>query len=727
MEATYALLWLAAAFWTAGEPVERHLPLSREVSKKVTDRFGNRFVTVQVWLQKSQGEEPTRSRWVRDEYEEKRPLHIAGLAVDSRTIWMPDLDMERRFIARVAVQVSQDGEPLPAALLGTFLQTPGWMVKTEKPIPGVEPLEFVSWEHGPENLITLGATFGRGGPILTTSGGPRKYWHMGESSWTQVSIGVLLIDRELRPVGYTFSGYLGLEKAPDIWRGQEIAAGPILEFEAFDRMKELITQKAASWILTVRGFFRREEDLDDRQSRRFSPSYRRRNEFRNEFLASGYLVSPQRVLVNFGLERENAMRLERIIIHAGERKHPARFLGAFRHFRAFLVELEETTLPHPMDLSRKKPFELSQPLIAVAADLLTGRRRDHVNLNRITDFVQAYRGVVEPALQHFPRPGTLLLSVEDHSLLGVVLEVTRESDEGYRRSYSSSSGIDLRVLLPGELQEILDRSEFDSRLRPRPMEREKDMVWLGVDYQPITRELARSHQVEIATRGGEIGIIVLNVHKGSPAETIGLAVGDILLSLREEDEPEPFELSARSEYSREGAYLEMIEEDMPEDLQMEWLANAGPPWRSPRNFLNEKLTRIGEGCKVEFTYLRGGRESKVWLELTTAPQDFESSGKYKAEELGLTVKNLTYEVRSYYRLPEDAPGVVVAKVEPGSKAAIARVLPFEILVSVNGRFVRKIDDFRQILEETSKTRDTDRMLELKLERMGKSRILRILY
>jgi S1-C subfamily serine protease len=244
-----------------------------------------------------------------------------------------------------------------------------------------------------------------------------------------------------------------------------------------------------------------------------------------------------------------------------------------------------------------------------------------------------------------------------------------------------------------------------------------------VDFQPLNRELAKSHGVEIPTRGGVVGLIVLSVHPRSPASRLGLEGGDILLSLREEEDPEPIELAARGEFGREDSFDDGLPDDMPEGL--EGMSHNGPPWRSPRNSLTEKLTRIGEGRKVQLTYLRGGMEREAWITLEVAPPDFENSPKYKAEDLGLTVKDLTYEVRNHYRLKDDAPGVVVAKVEPGGKAAIAKVLPFEILISVNGQVVRTVDEFRRLLSGAGPPAPEERTLELKLERMGKSRLLRI--
>ncbi len=704
----------------AGEPAG----LEAGLAAKAIERWGPHLVTVEVWLQRSEGEDPTRSKWVKDEYAEKRPLEVAGLLVDPRTVWMPELDLERRFIPRVAIRAAGKA-PLPATLLGSFTRLAGWVVRTGEPIPGVEAIDFVPREGGVEGLLTIGAAFARGERVLTVTRAGGEYWRAGSSFWTQVRVGVLLIDKDLRPVGYSASGLVGLEDAPDLWRGKEIAAGPVLDFAAFDRSRQAVLDQTAPWAITVRGFFRHEEEEEGRRFRRFR-SYRPGGdgESRNDFLASGYVLGPKRVLVNYALDLDGAIRLERVVLRTAGGERPARFLGAFRDFRAFLIEPEGIELAGPLDLAPEGRFSISQPVIAVTADHQTSRRRDIVELNRISDFSVGYKGVVEPILQRFPRPGTLLLGAEDHAFLGAVVEVARETDDDeFHRYRSAQAGIDLRILRPAELRRLFleGQAAVDGRLAPRAAEREKDMVWLGIDFQPLNRDLARSHGVEIPTRGGELGLIVLAVHPSSPAAALGLAPGDILLSVKEEGE-EPIELRGRSEYGRED-FSEMIGEEVPEEAQEEFYSMAGPPWRSPRNFLNERLTRIGEGRKVELSWIRdSSKEMKGTVVLASAPPDFENAKKYKSEDLGLTVKDITYEVRAHYRLGEDAPGVVVGKVERGSKAAIAKVAPFEVLVSVNGKVIRTVDEFRRLIEESP----GERTLELKLERMGKSRLVRIL-
>jgi hypothetical protein len=54
------------------------------------------------------------------------------------------------------------------------------------------------------------------------------------------------------------------------------------------------------------------------------------------------------------------------------------------------------------------------------------------------------------------------------------------------------------------------------------------------------------------------------------------------------------------------------------------------------------------------------------FEIALGPRHYGSSPRYKFRTLGLTVRDLTYEVRRYFRCEPDAPGVIVSKIEPGA-------------------------------------------------------------
>ena len=65
------------------------------------------------------------------------------------------------------------------------------------------------------------------------------------------------------------------------------------------------------------------------------------------------------------------------------------------------------------------------------------------------------------------------------------------------------------------------------------------------------------------------------------------------------------------------------------------------------------LGEIGAGTSVKLTYLHEGQSVEKELVIEQAPPDLMAAAKYKNEKLGLTVKDLTYEVRAALRLTEN--------------------------------------------------------------------------
>jgi hypothetical protein len=115
----------------------------------------------------------------------------------------------------------------------------------------------------------------------------------------------------------------------------------------------------------------------------------------------------------------------------------------------------------------------------------------------------------------------------------------------------------------------------------------------------------------------------------------------------------------------------------------------------PPNLL---LTSLGKGKTVVLTVLVDGKETPRELVLEEGPPDYESAERKKDETTGLTVRDLTYEARRALKLPPDAPGVVVSRVEEGSPAAGAKVQPYDVLQRVEGRSVNGAAEFVAALE-----------------------------
>jgi hypothetical protein len=720
----------------ADDPPAPALDLRRAAA--IAERWEKRFVPVHFWLKKSEGEEPVAGRGDPGAYDDKRPLDLAALAVDPETLWLPDPSIEPRFIARIT---AGDGE-IAARVHGYVLPAPGLVLKTQAPLAGVERLEFAAVDASadPSAFLAVGAERCYGDWTMSVSSLAGRYRFRGEFRWLEKAAGLLVLDGRGEAIGYTFSAAAGLGDSPHAWRGRDLAGAGVLALDAIDELRDhfLDQGKGRDLLPTVELSFRREQE--DEEGFPFRMRYSRVEEDEeelDELRLSGLAVGPRRVLVHHALTRHQAMRIDAISVElaAGERR--AVFAGAFRDFGGFLVDVEGAPLETFLDLARETRFSVHQPLIALSVDHESGTRRHRAEFERVTDFAQGYRNVREAVLAPFPRHGAVLLDAGGQSVVGVIVEVRREDEEEspfmrsayYRRgawrraNRGFYQGVDLRALALGDLRGLLESApgSFDPRLRPVAREREKDMVWYGVESQPLTRELARTHKVEVATRGGEIGSLVVLVHEGSPAHRGGIRPGDVLLSLRDLRKDEPVELQAGELEQEMSSVFEEIDE-VPEEMREEFLSRMPPPWRSPRSALNVALDAIGAGSEVEIQYVRDGKTLTHRLTLELGPPDFDSAPKEKLEELGITVKDLTYEVRDHYRLDASAPGVVVAKVESGSPVAVAKVLPYEIIVQVSGEPVRSASEFRALVE---KARASGGTLEFRVERLGKSRLVKI--
>jgi serine protease Do len=105
------------------------------------------------------------------------------------------------------------------------------------------------------------------------------------------------------------------------------------------------------------------------------------------------------------------------------------------------------------------------------------------------------------------------------------------------------------------------------------------------------------------------------------------------------------------------------------------------------------------GTPYELAYARDGATRTVALVVERAPRDWSSARRMKDAAVGLTVREVTYEVREALRMPADAPGVVVSAVEEGSPAAQARLHPNEVLREMDGRVLAGPEDVTAALAE----------------------------
>ena len=84
----------------------------------------------------------------------------------------------------------------------------------------------------------------------------------------------------------------------------------------------------------------------------------------------------------------------------------------------------------------------------------------------------------------------------------------------------------------------------------------------------------------------------------------------------------------------------------------------------------------------------------------------------------VTVRDMTYEVRRYFQRAADDPGVIVSKVEQGSKASVTGMKPYEIITHVNDEPITSAANFEKILASA------EGEIRLNVKRMTQGRIVK---
>src|SRR5687768_1189404 len=179
--------------------------------------------------------------------------------------------------------------------------------------------------------------------------------------------------------------------------------------------------------------------------------------------------------------------------------------------------------------------------------------------------------------------------------------------------------------------------------------------YLGVLIQKVTPEIAESLGMEKSQ-----GALVANVSKDGPAEKAGVKVGDVIVEFDGKE-------------VKDSGDLPII------------------------------VARTSVDKKVRMKVLRDKKE--IFLNVAVGELKDEEVVATAPEkgELGLTVQKLTPQMAESLGL-ERAEGVVVTAVEPGSVADDAGIRRGDIIVEVDRKAVRSIDDYKKAVAGVRKGR-----------------------
>ena len=173
--------------------------------------------------------------------------------------------------------------------------------------------------------------------------------------------------------------------------------------------------------------------------------------------------------------------------------------------------------------------------------------------------------------------------------------------------------------------------------------------WLGVNIQSVTEELAEGLKLPQAS-----GALVSNVLQGSPAATAGIEKGDVILK---------FDGHPIGEMRR----LPRIVADTPIDKTVD-----------------VSLWRNGKEQQVK---VKIGELDETAVAAVTEQPEKETPAPAKVEALGMSLAEVTPDLRDKFQLDQEASGVLITGVADGSAAAEKGLRPGDVVVEVDQKEV----------------------------------------
>lgn len=655
------------------------------------------MAVIEVTVRYDKGEEPFArgyipwaSRSLEEYVHEERPVELPAYVLSDQYVIAPALDAPGRFVKEVTLRFGEQ----------TFNVTPeryfnnqyAVLYKTDEPIQDAQPLEFDGHADGPYFMIqrVLGGGVWR---TVVESLPASVVLSEAKSPQTSTNTYCLIINEEGVSVGMGMNGEL---PADGSWRGSPMDwAGPTTS--QLQSLLDATEDKAQNGIYRVTLEFRSPKKKPGQGYSRYGYE----DENQTERQTVGIALEGGRLLVLSSLKPKVTARLERIRINRPEGEPvSAKFAYTLKDYGCFVAELN-TPLESGISLSEKDILPYVDKLLPAAEAKIRGEELvTYFQQLRIPQCKIGWRRHIYPTV--FGPEWNLFLFDTDGTLLA--LPVARRQKLSVEDSYGYGYGEEYPQLTAASylVEALADPdTHADPNNIPLTEDEEERLAWLGVELQPMDTELARANDVSNLTNNGQTGVLVTYVYPGSPADEQGLQQGDILLRIISEDEPKPIDIQFEDTgyYSR-GPFPWHQLTEVPD----QYLDEIPRPWPPAENTLTRTLTNLGFGKDIEVELYRDGKTLKLPFTITQSPRHFDTAAKYKSDDLGLTVKNMTYELRRFFRRDETEPGVIVAKVEPGSKASVAGLRPYEIITHIDDQPVPDVETFGELLDRGTELR-----------------------
>lgn len=731
--ALIGIVAVGASAQTTSEPASKPKPPAEVAA--MADRLAASLVKVEITAKYDKGEPPggigystwraymSRSggalgpaEWEDWEelVQEDRPAERGGYLISPDRVFTEDPLLYPRFIKSIRVRYGE--QSVAAHPVAWPERGAGVVLQLDSPLKDAKPLVFNPAAAGPYMGVSydrLGASWvtsvaGLPSEVRLTSDGRR--FVSGSGSF-------LVIDRDGNPVTLTGTGNFPVDGS---WKKSPADWEMVSDKQMTDALGALEADAARNLLRVTLNFRSPRNAGDNAQFNPYGYGGRQQSDI-TEWNGLGLIVDGKNAVIFANLKPKVTARLERIrIFTANGEENKAEFGATLKDWGAFTARLDNP-VGTPVRFSSEPVLSQRDRLLLEAAVTVRGETRTAYFWNtRINAYMTGWKGETFPGGPGASAPwggGTEYSSFTygmDGSLIAVPMARREQVSTENRYGPHAGGTLSMPVAL---LNRLLHEGPeaFDAENRPLSEEEENRLAWLGVEMQAMDPDLARANNVMEQTNGGASGGIVTYVYPDSPATKAGIQSGDIILRLHVEGHPAPLEVNIQ-----ESPMFGMMDQFWAalDQVPEEYLDRLPRPWGSAETTLTRALTDIGFGTPFVADVWRDGKLMKVPMTVTQGPPTYDAAARYKSDAAGLTVRNLTYEVRRYLRLKPDDPGVIIAKVERGSKASVAGLKPFETIRSINDQPVMNVGDFERLIGQGGE-------LKLAVKRMTQGRTVKI--
>lgn len=628
------------------------------------------------------------------------PFDALGYALAPNRVLLQDLHVQQKWIKSIEVEFG--GVKYPAKEVLRYPLEGGVLVETEKPVEGIKPLVFEG-RGIPEKPAYFYVVREDG---LTVSGvkgsGAASFKHYAETGrdFYEGAANTLVVNEKDEAVTVALQTKVELGKEqfapPSEWTS--VPASSL--GEGIAAMEKRVSQ------FVVPLYMRLESQSKDsgRSSSRGGG---------DETYLAGFALPDGEVLIPANLSAEDTARLNLVEYRAPDGgKTKLEFVGSLDEWGALIARFPDGKLPAgfvPARFCATKPEELLYGSVYSFSTKNNGgtlkiKASEHV----LEEFEVVWGGGVVPDVDTDRGRGVCLSAVlsADGELLSVPLSRRQSTDRWSSRSASPLPG--------GDVAAMVAARSFNSEFVPRTETDRNRVAWIGVEVMRLTSEAAMEKKVMEFLGDEDDGGLVTKVYPGTPAAEAGIKEGDVLLTVR----PEKSQKTARLRPS--GDYGSSYSWSMYDDDDFAYSGYSSTPWPNAEGGVNGVFSRLGIGSKVVVAWVAVPElvRREAPMTLVQIPVHYNNARRSRNRDIGMTVCDMTYEVRTYFRLADDAPGVVVSKLKPGDPAAVAGLRPYEIITDVNGKPVKSAKEFGAAIKGKKE-------LTFSVRRLTATRVVRI--